>query len=78
MNTANHAAKAVKGELEGMQKRLSDIGRAVLMSQQRLTVAKKDRLAYDPQLIADLKAIKLDPRPSTATNHGGWPRASRR
>jgi hypothetical protein len=37
------------------------------MSQQRLAKEKKDALAYDPQLISDLKAIKLDPRPNTAT-----------
>jgi hypothetical protein len=67
MNTANHAAKAVKGELEGMQKRLGDIGLAVARSQQRLVAGKKDPLSYDPQLIADLKSIKLDPRPTTAT-----------
>ena len=67
MNTANHAAKAVKSELENMQKTLSSIGRAVAMSQQRLAAAKKDALSYDPQFIADLKAVKLDPRPNTAT-----------
>jgi hypothetical protein len=67
MNTANHAAKAVKTELDGMEKSLTQIGRMVAMSQQRLAAAKKDPLAYDPQLIADLKTIKLDPRPSTST-----------
>jgi hypothetical protein len=67
MNTANHAAKAVKGELDNMEKTLSSIGRAVAISQQRLMAAKKDPLSYDPQLIADLKAVKLDPRPNTAT-----------
>ena len=67
MNTANHAAKAVKGELDNMQKKLSDIGMAVARSQQRLAAAKRDTLTYDPQLVADLKAIKLDPRPNTAT-----------
>ena len=67
MNTANHAAKAVKGELETMQKKLGDIGKAVALSQQRLAAAKKDTLSYDPQFVADLKAIKLDPRPNTAT-----------
>ena len=67
MNTANHAAKAVKGELETMQKKLGDIGMAVARSQQRLAAAKKDTLSYDPQFVADLKAIKLDPRPNTAT-----------
>ena len=67
MNTANHAAKAVKGELDNMQKKLGDIGLAVAKSQQRLAAAKKDTLSYDPQLVADLKAIKLDPRPNTAT-----------
>jgi hypothetical protein len=67
MNTANHAAKAVKTEIEGMQKTLTKIGQAVAMSQQRLAAAKKDPLAYDPQLISDLKGVKLDPRPNTAT-----------
>jgi hypothetical protein len=67
MNTANHAAKAVKTELEGMQKTLTKIGQAVAMSQQRLAKEKKDPLAYDPAFIGDLKAIKLDPRPNTAT-----------
>jgi hypothetical protein len=67
MNTANHAAKAVKTELDGMEKNLTQIGRMVAMSQQRLTTAKKDPLSYDPQLISDLKTIKLDPRPTTAT-----------
>ena len=36
------------------------------MSQQRLAKEKKDALAYDPQFIADLEKIKLDPRPNTA------------
>ena len=67
MNTANHAAKAVKGELDNMQKKLGEIGLAVARSQQRLGAAKKDPLSYDPQLVNDLKAIKLDPRPNTAT-----------
>jgi hypothetical protein len=67
MNTANHAAKAVKGELENMQKKLGEIGIAVARSQQRLSAAKKDTLSYDPQLVADLKAIKLEPRPNTGT-----------
>jgi hypothetical protein len=67
MNTANHAAKAVKTELDTMEKSLTTIGRMVAMSQQRLTAAKKDPLSYDPQLISDLKTIKLDPRPTTAT-----------
>jgi len=67
MNTANHAAKVVQTELEGMQKTLSAIGLAVARSQQRLTAAKRDPLAYDPQLINELKGVKLDPRPTTAT-----------
>ena len=67
MNTANHAAKAVKGELDNMEKTLNSIGKAVAFSQQRMNAAKKDPLSYDPQLISDLKAIKLDPRPNTAT-----------
>ena len=67
MNTANHAAKAVKTELDNMQKTLSQIGTAVARSQQRLSAAKKEPVAYDPQFVADLKAIKLEPRPNTAT-----------
>ena len=67
MNTANHAAKAVKSELENMQKTLSQIGTAVARSQQRLAAAKKEPIAYDPQFVADLKSIKLEPRPNTAT-----------
>jgi hypothetical protein len=67
MNTANHAAKAVKAELETMQKTLSQIGTTVARSQQRLAAAKKDPLSYDPQFISELKSIKLDPRPNTAT-----------
>ena len=67
MNTANHAAKAVKTELDGMQKRLGEIGLVVARSQQRQQAAKKDPLSYDPQLISELKSIKLDPRPTTAT-----------
>jgi hypothetical protein len=67
MNTANHAAKAVKTELDKMEKSLTVIGRMVAMSQQRLSAEKKDPLSYDPQLLADLKTIKLDPRPTTAT-----------
>jgi hypothetical protein len=65
MNTANHAAQTVKAELEGMQKTLTQIGTAVALSQQRLAAAKKDTLSYDPQLIADLEKVKLDPRPDT-------------
>ena len=67
MNTANHAAKAVKTELENMQKTLSQIGTAVARSQQRLAAAKKEPVAYDPQFVADLKSLKLEPRPNTAT-----------
>jgi hypothetical protein len=66
MNTANHAAKSVKTEIEGMQKTLNQIGTAVAISQQRLAKDKKDALAYDPALIADLEGIKLDPRPDTS------------
>ncbi len=68
MNTANHAAKAVKGELETMQKTLGEIGQAVVRepaASRRRT--RRTSLSYDPQLIADLEAIKLDPRPNTAT-----------
>jgi hypothetical protein len=66
MNTANHAAKSVKGELDSMQKTLTQIGTAMAMSQQRLAKDKKDALSYDPGLIADLEKIKLDPRPDTS------------
>jgi len=65
MNTANHAAKTVKSELDEMQKTLSQVGTAVAMSQQRQARDKKDLLDYDPQLIADLEKVKLDPRPDT-------------
>ncbi len=67
MNTANHAAKAVKTELETMQKTLGLIGASVYASQQRLAKDKKDVLTYDPGFIADLERVKLDPRPNTAT-----------
>ncbi|HET6147363.1 MAG TPA: hypothetical protein VFH68_07495 [Polyangia bacterium] len=66
MNTANHAAKTVKAELDNMQKTLTQIGTAVAMSQQRMAKDKKDPLNYDPGLIADLEKIKLDPRPDTS------------
>jgi hypothetical protein len=66
MNTANHAAQTVKGELDGMQKTLTQIGTAMALSQQRLSAAKRDTLAYDPQLVADLEKVKLDPRPDTS------------
>lgn len=66
MNTANHAAKTVKAELDNMQKTLTQIGTAMAMSQQRMAAAKKDTLSYDPALIADLEKIKLDPRPDTS------------
>jgi hypothetical protein len=65
MNTANHAARTVKSELDDMQKTLSQIGTAVALSQQRLARDKKDLLDYDPQLISDLEQVKLDPRPDT-------------
>ncbi len=66
MNTANRAARTVKAELEGMQKTLTQVNNAFLMSVQRLVAAKKDALAYDPKLIEDLGKIKLDPRPDTS------------
>jgi hypothetical protein len=66
MNTANHAAKTVKTELDNMQKTLSQIGMAVAMSQQHQVRDKKDVLDYDPALIAELEKIKLDPRPDTS------------
>jgi hypothetical protein len=66
MNTANHAAKSVKSEIDSMQKTLTQIGTAVAMSQQRLAKIQKDPLFYDPALIAELEGIKLDPRPDTS------------
>jgi hypothetical protein len=66
MNTANHAAKTVKAELDEMQKTLTQVGSAVAFSQQRQARVKKDLLDYDPQLIADLEKVKLDPRPDTS------------
>jgi hypothetical protein len=64
-NQANAAARKIKTELEEMQKTVTQIGTAAAMSQQRLTAEKKDMLAYDPRLIADLEKVKLDPRPDT-------------
>jgi len=66
MNTANHAAKTVKAELDEMQKTLTQVGQAMAFSQQRQAKDKKDLLDYDPQLIADLEKVKLDPRPDTS------------
>ena len=66
MNTANHAAKTVKTELDEMQKTLTQVGTAMAFSQQRLAQQKKDALEYDPALIAALEQIKLDPRPDTS------------
>jgi hypothetical protein len=66
MNTANHAAKTVKAELDEMQKTLTQVGTAMAFSQQRLGQQKRDALEYDPQLIADLEKVKLDPRPDTS------------
>ena len=65
-NSANFGAKRVKAELEEMQKTITEIGSAVAMSQQKLQVAKQDPLAYDPELIAKLEMVKLDPRPDTS------------
>jgi hypothetical protein len=65
-NTANSAARSVKAEIEGMQKTLTQIGAVIADSQKRLAGEKKDPLAYDPQMIANLEKIKLDPRPNTA------------
>lgn len=65
-NTANSAARSVKAEIEGMQKTLGQIGGVMAMSQQRLAKEKKDPVSYDPQLIAELERVKLDPRPNTA------------
>jgi len=66
MNTANHAAKSVKGELDSMQKTLTQIGTALALSAQRMAKDHKEPLAYDPTLIAELEKIKLDPRPDTS------------
>jgi hypothetical protein len=66
-NTANHAAQAVKKEIEGMQKTLTQIAAVMADSRSRLAKDKKDPGTYDPQLIANLEKIKLDPRPNTAT-----------
>jgi len=65
-NTANSAARQVKTEIEGMQKTLGQIGAVIADSQKRLAAEKKDVLSYDPQMIANLEKIKLDPRPNTA------------
>ena len=65
-NTANSAARSVKAEIEGMQKTLGQIGAVIADSQKRLAQEKKDPLAYDPQFLANLEKIKLDPRPNTA------------
>jgi hypothetical protein len=66
-NSANYGAKTVKGELDEMQKTVTQIGSAVAMSQQRLaTGEKKDPLSYDPKLISELEMVKLDPRPDTS------------
>lgn len=66
MNTANRAARTVKAELEGMQKTLSQVNNAFLLSAQRLSAAKKDPLSFDPKLSEDLSKVKLDPRPDTS------------
>ena len=65
-NTANSAARSVKAEIEGMQKTLGQIGAVIADSNKRLTVEKKDVLTYDPQMVANLEKIKLEPRPNTA------------
>jgi hypothetical protein len=66
MNTANKAAKSVKGELDSMQKTLTQIGTALAMSSQRMAKEHKEPLSYDPVLISELEKIKLDPRPDTS------------
>jgi hypothetical protein len=66
MNTANRAARTVKKELEGMQKTLTQVNNALLLSAQRQVAAKRDALAYEPKLIDDLAQVKLDPRPDTS------------
>jgi hypothetical protein len=65
-NTANSAARSVKAEIEGMQKTLGQIGAVLADSDKRLKAEKREPLAYDPQMIANLEKIKLDPRPNTA------------
>jgi hypothetical protein len=65
-NSTNAAAKKVKGEIEEMQKTVTQIGAAVAYSQQRLASEKRDALFYDPKLIDELEKVKLDPRPDTS------------
>ncbi len=65
-NSANVAAKKIKGELDEMHKTLTQVGQAAAMSQQRMNGAHLDTLSYDPKLIDDLEQIKLDPRPDTS------------
>jgi hypothetical protein len=65
-NATNAGARKIKGELEDMQKTVTQIGTAVALSQQRLAAEKRDALAYDGKLIADLDNVKLDPRPDTS------------
>lgn len=76
MNSTNRAAKAVKTEVDSLQKKIAQVSNAVTMSRQRLGAAKKDPFSYDPQLTADLEKIPLDPRPSTEkifrTNYMGF------
>jgi hypothetical protein len=65
-NVTNAGAKRVKAELEEMHKTVTLVGQAVAISAQRLQAERKDRLAYDPNLIEELAKIKLDPRPDTS------------
>jgi hypothetical protein len=65
-NMTNSAAKIVKAEMDELQKTVNDIGQKVAMSQQRLAAAKQDALNFDPKLIEELAAVKLDPRPDTS------------
>jgi hypothetical protein len=65
-NQANQKAKEVKVQLEEMHKTVTQVGHAVLLSQQRLAAAHLDALSYDPKLIEELERIKLDPRPDTS------------
>ena len=62
MNTANHAAKTVKAELDGMQKTLTQIGTAVAMSQQRMAADEEGHAQLRPA--ADQRPREDQARPA--------------
>jgi hypothetical protein len=64
-NATNRGARQIKGELEEMQKTVTQIGTAVNLSQQRMAAERKEPLSYDAKLIDELEKVKLDPRPNT-------------